>query len=245
MLPVYLLWKSIAQCEEIPSDVRDYLIVHFIAPFERAEREAIRIDEIYDNTVIEIGGTCRSKPSQLVKYKCKIEAILGDKALELDARIGDTRRIRRLIIIFYITGAARDYVHQLSLLEKGLQIDSMVAFRILYDAKLLDQCQGVSDFLDRAVKRFVAIADLRKKNSEQILVVQLLTRYCLDKELDDVMDTFLNHAATQGIHPYKDELFYRTLTDQQCTRLNKLRNRHETRLMINRLFEQALSEINK
>lgn len=225
---MYLLWQNVCDREGISSDVRDYLIFHFLLPFEKAERECILINAIYDNIITkDENGHLMIDTRNVMQYKPKTILLLKNPILELDLRIADTQRIERLIRIINQMFIYYENSKQLSVLKKGLAIDNMMAFSMLYQTDLLDKCEGVITFVERASKRLNALPEWGLTCDTEIYEIQLLTRYCLDKELDKIIMTFLSTASQKGINPYACRAFENILTDTQHLRFYHLKNEYE------------------
>lgn len=242
----FLLWNEICEFSEIPCDVRRYLIFCFILPFEKAERESTRVNEIYDKMIEECEGRFFSNPVTVQECKPKIEALLKDDSLEFNPYIGATQRITRLIIIINQTWLFHNDTARLALLKKGLLIDDMLAFRILYTAELPDSCQGVTEFVMRASERLLALPSWGSITSQTDLYdIQLITRYCLDKELDNIVMDFMSEGEQKDVNPFDsgdDDYFGDLFTDEQYIRFCHIRDDHICFRLMDRMFEEALGE---
>ena len=198
---MYLLWKYLAARFDLPDDIKQYLATQFYIPFIQVERERVKIDEVYN--VFYVNDEVRMLAAMNGQFLAKVMPLLADESLIFDTRIGNKDRIVKCLrMLNPIKSIPEVPVKQaVTLLNKGLSIDSMIAFDILevhrgsrsvpYYYNLSLYYAEMKSFLYRmAAKIRLSVPILAKDITPQ--TVRRLLLICLEMGiLDETLQTFL------------------------------------------------------
>lgn len=224
MLPLSLvLWQTVCQHEEIPNDVRRYLIIHFILPFEKAGRESILIDQFHHNIFTgstdftDLCNRCRSVTLAFLEK---------NPTLELDIRIDQSRITKYISTLSYVSRHyPLDYHGEILIpvLVKGVIIGNTRAFMVLYRQKVIDlYCN------DYHIECFISqlrrdMHSLSKWDMFQEVEVETVLEYFLDKGgRDDLFLELISLWHTKCPNYLDYYLFTFSLSDQQKSEFSRI-----------------------
>jgi len=215
---LYCLWRRISHDAGLPLDVRDYLVLHFIVPFEKAKRESVLIDALYETTIIEdkeSGITeCNANVREL--HYLEFTRLTSKKSVELDLRIRD-QRVTRYLVLAYHFDPRRFLTHPA--FYNGLGKGDIEIFRLCFINGWQDQCKGLKSFVE---EQAALLSSQLRWNNKDMRYIRSLTRYCLQEKIDSPIEKFIIKSEELKVNPW---VIWNQLTKEEADRLHCLKLR--------------------
>lgn len=172
---MHVVLAQLSELHSLPRDILGYLVTQFYGPFLQADQERLKIQTLREYRKKSSG--CAYTEEEQQEFNERLEVLLTDPTMILDVRIDDGRLNDYIWLIHLhsdlITLSPLLYI---PILLKGLQIDSFVAFELLWDLRKVEECKETAAFVERAI---VILNDASEWDELDERCVRMIASYCL------------------------------------------------------------------